>query len=88
MLVDSINEGRWNDTTHDLEGELEPVVGVMVAFRRSTLGKISEAAATLGLNPEQYIGTVATGAARDDLAQVDLLRMAGVEKGGMTPPAG
>lgn len=65
---------------HERERELEPVVEVMVAFRRSTMEKITEAARPLGLVPAQYIGIVSVAAAKEDLGRADLLRAAGAEK--------
>ena len=67
---------------NERERELEPTAEVTVTFRRSTLDKVNEAAAMLGLTPAQYIGIASVTAAREDIGRKNLLRMAGAEKGG------
>jgi hypothetical protein len=60
--------------TREREREMEPTSEVTVTFRQSTLDKITEAARSLGLDVQGYIGIAATRAARDDLARADQLR--------------
>jgi len=57
--------------TPEQERKTEQTVTVSVEFKRTTMDRIEEASATLGLTPAQYCGVAATSAAKDDLLRLD-----------------
>lgn len=78
--LSSTKKEKEDGMSRERESAAEEVLTVSVNFKRSTFDRISEAAAILGLTPQEYIGVGAVAAAKEDIQRGDRLRDADAEK--------